>query len=121
MQERRNGASPVPVYPELYINEQQLHGLLILNKFGWKLVCIRRCHDLLPSVILKNRNEGRAGVLQHDGVLKLCEDLKIRNQAANEIDISDEITKDLLIKFAQYSHARWLEEEYSITFGSTFK
>jgi hypothetical protein len=115
MQDRRNGAKPVPSDPELYINEQQVHGLIILKKFGWRLVCIRRCHDLIPSVILRNRNEVRVGVLQHDGILKLSEDLRIRNQAANEVDVSEEITKDLLIKFGQYSHAGWSEEEHSFT------
>jgi hypothetical protein len=105
MQDRRNGASPIPSDPELYINEYQVHGLIILKKFGWKLVCIRRCHDLFPSVILNNRIEGRVGVLQHNGVLMLRDDLKIRNQNNNEVDLSDEITKGLLIKFSQYPQA----------------
>ncbi|MGD9163554.1 MAG: hypothetical protein PVF13_02220 [Chromatiales bacterium] len=120
MQERRNSVSPVPADPKLYINELQVNGLIILKKFGWRLVCIRRYHDLLPSVILKNRNEERVGVLQHDGILKLREDLKIRTLADNDVDMSEQITKAILLKLGQHSHTGWLEEKHSITLKSPF-
>jgi hypothetical protein len=113
MQDRRNSASPIPSDPGTYINEQQVHGLIILKKFGWNLVCIRRYNGTFPSIILNNRNEGRVGVLQYDGVLKLRDDLEIRNQKINEVATSDEITKDLLFRFAHHLSAGWLEGEKS--------
>jgi hypothetical protein len=115
MQERRNGASPIPTDPELYINAQQVHGLIVLKKFGWKLVCIRRCNDLYPSVILKNKQEGRVALLECDGILKLTDDLHIRNSSRKEKDVSDEITNALLAQFDRYSiPGGWNSESYSL-------
>jgi hypothetical protein len=102
-QERRNGASPIPTDPEFYITEQQVQGLIILKKFGWKLVCIRRCHDLYPSVILKNKSEGRVGVLEYNGVLKLSEGVCVRSKTRKDAEVSDEMTNNLLAKFGRYS------------------
>lgn len=104
MQERRNGASPIPSDPELYINEKQVHGLIILKKFGWKLVCIRRCQDLYPSVILKNKSEGLVGLLEYDGILKLSNDLNIRNKTRKEEEVSDEMTESLFVNLDRYTN-----------------
>ena len=111
--ERRNGASPIPTDPELYINELQVYGLIILKKFGWKLVCIRRCNDLYPSVILKNRAEGRVGLLECDGVLKLSNDLHVRNRTRKDKEVSDEVTNTLLAKFDRFANpGGWNAESY---------
>lgn len=111
--ERRNGANPIPTDPELYINEQQVYGLIILKKFGWKLVCIRRCNDLYPSVILKNSSEGRVGLLECDGVLKLSGDLHVRSGTRKEKEITDEATNSLLAQFDRFtSQISWNKERY---------
>ncbi len=104
IQDRRNGASPIPTDPELYINEQQVQGLIILKKFGWKLVCIRRCEDLYPSVILKNKVEGRVGLLECDGILKLSTHVRIREKTRRGEEVSDEMTNTLFAKFERYSN-----------------
>lgn len=104
IQDRRNGASPIPSDPELYINEQQVHGLIILKKFGWKLVCIRRCQNLYPSVILRNKNEGRVGLLEYDGILKLSDDLCIRNKTKKGEEVSDEMTESLFADIDRYAN-----------------
>lgn len=112
-QERRNGNNPIPTDPELYINEQQVYGLIILKKFGWKLVCIRRCNDLYPSVILKNTAEGRVGLLECDGVLKLSEDLHVRSRTKQDKEITDEVTNSLLAKFDRFAYpGGWNAESY---------
>jgi hypothetical protein len=85
MEERRIGESPVPDTHVHVINEQQLHGLEILGKFGWKLVCIRRPDDLNPSVILKNTKNGVLGTLETDGVLRLNNNLEVRKNRAFEL------------------------------------
>lgn len=113
-QERRNGASPIPSDPELYINEQQVHGLIVLKKFGWKLVCIRRCNDLYPSVILKNTQEDRVGLLESDGILKLSNSLHIRNRTRKDKVISDKVTDALLAKFDRFTNPTgWDRESYT--------
>lgn len=104
IQDRRNGASPIPSDPELYINEKQVHGLIILKKFGWKLVCIRRCQDLYPSVILKNKTEGRVGLLEYDGILKLSDDLHIRNKTRKNEEVSDEMAESLFADLDRYTN-----------------
>ena len=102
MLERRNGASPIPSDPEFYINEQQVQGLIILKKFGWKLVCIRRCQDLYPSVILKNKSQGLVGLLECNGILKLRDDLNIRNKTRKEEEVSDDMTDTLFADLDRY-------------------
>ncbi|MCG8018654.1 MAG: hypothetical protein JAY97_20815 [Candidatus Thiodiazotropha sp. 'RUGA'] len=67
MEERRIGGSPIPDTKIQGINQQQLHGLDILSKFGWKLVCVRKANDLNPAVILENRQNGILGTLETDG------------------------------------------------------
>ena len=84
MENRRMGEGPIPSTPELYINKQQVHGLAILRKFGWKLVCIRRAGIVNPSVILKNKADGTLGILEIDGALRICSDLAIRKASMFE-------------------------------------
>jgi hypothetical protein len=96
---RRNGAGPIPVEPEHYINEQQVHGLIILKKFGWRLICIRRCEETSSSVILKNSYDGLVGLLQMDGVLRISKELKVRNKGNNVMDISDDTLQVMLTMF----------------------
>lgn len=91
MENRRTGERPIPSTPELFINEQQVHGLIVLKKFGWKLVCIRREEEQYPSVILKNRLENTVGILQTNGILRLHKNLQIRKQKTFEIVTFEEI------------------------------
>jgi hypothetical protein len=102
-QDRRNGESPIPSDPELYINEQQVHGLIILKKFGWKLICIRRSDSLYPSVILKNSTERRLGLLEGDGILKLSSSISIRNRTRRERLLPEDMTETLLSKFDRFN------------------
>lgn len=99
MHNRRVGAGPVPSLPELYVNERQVHGLIVLKKFGWKLVCIRRSNDLNPEIILRNKVEGAVGFLESDGILRLSNDLRIRERAKFEPELSDNNTNELIQKY----------------------
>ncbi|MES9992643.1 MAG: hypothetical protein ABW098_11850 [Candidatus Thiodiazotropha sp.] len=101
MTNRRTGEGPIPSIPELYINEQQVHGLAILRKFGWKLVCIRRSDQLNPSVILKNRAEGVLAILQADGILRISQDLEIRKASIFEPIKADLNTDRLMARYTR--------------------
>ena len=76
--EKRFGMGPVPNSPEFYVNEQQVTGMSILRKFGWKLVCIRRpsFDEVMP--IFRNSHENAVGILGADGILRISHDLRIR-------------------------------------------
>ncbi len=76
--EKRFGMGPVPNAPEYYLNEQQVNGMSILRKFGWKLVCIRRPSIDEVTTIFHNKQEGSVGVLGQDGILRISSNLKIR-------------------------------------------
>jgi hypothetical protein len=76
--EKRVGLSPVPALPEMYINEQQVNGMSILMKFGWRLVCIRRLHMGSALTLLKHIQDHTVGVLGEDGILRLEPEIKIR-------------------------------------------
>jgi hypothetical protein len=80
--EKRFGMGPVPTSPEFYVNEQQVNGMTILRKFGWKLVCIRRpsLEEIMP--IFKNSHENAVGILGTDGILRICSDVRIRKSPA---------------------------------------
>lgn len=84
---RRRGAGAIPHTPERYINQHQVQGLIVLKKFGWKLICIRRNVEQAPSIVLKNRFDGSVGVLLDDGILKLQGDLKVRQSALHAVEI----------------------------------
>lgn len=101
MEERRNGMGPVPSNPELFVNEQQVWSLIILKKFGWKLVCIRRHYEYNhdPAMVLKNCEEAAVGVLETDGILRITNDLKLRKLSRHELQLMDIATISLLEKY----------------------
>lgn len=79
MGEKRIGVNPIPTKPRDYINEQQIYGLTVLRKFGWRLVCVRRRSKTPPTILLKNCLNKTYGILSGEGTLKLSNDLKIRD------------------------------------------
>jgi len=80
--EKRIGMGPVPASPQDYLNEIQVNGLIILQKFGWKLVCIRRPADDSVQTLIRNRIDRAVGILGRDGVLRLSRDIRLRAESA---------------------------------------
>jgi len=76
--EKRFNMGPVPTRPEYYLNEQQVNGMSVLRKFGWKLLCIRRSSINEVTTILKSRQENAVGILGKDGILRVTPTLKVR-------------------------------------------
>ncbi len=76
--DKRIGQSPVPSSPSFFLNEKQLKGINILEKFGWELAFIRRPLFNEVTPVVRNINEHAIGVLGVDGFLKIKNDLKIR-------------------------------------------
>ena len=80
--EKRIGLGPVPSSPEQYLNEIQVNGIIILQKFGWKLVCIRRPSSESVQTVVRNRLDKALGILGKDGIVRLSQDIKIRGETS---------------------------------------
>lgn len=98
--ERRIGKSSIPEKPAFFLNSQQIAGIRILRKFGWKLDFVRRpvFSDVTP--VLRNIRDNSLGILEIDGILKISSDIKTRktfrepsiNMALGELPTEIEIT-----------------------------
>ena len=104
MTDQRNRMGPIPTDPENHITEQQVNGLMILKKFGWKLVCVRRPQTPIDAstTILRNKQEGAVGILEPNGILKISDSLKIRKRNDSP-DILEFITKRLIERMSVIS------------------
>lgn len=76
--ERRIGKGSIPDKPAVYLSPQQMVGIKILRKFGWKLDFVRRpvFSDVTP--ILRNIRDNSMGILEIDGILRISSDIKTR-------------------------------------------
>jgi hypothetical protein len=109
MVEQRNRMGPIPADPENHITEQQVNGLTILKKFGWKLVCVRRSHDpvVASTTILRNKQEGTVGILESNGILTISDSLQIRDRK-DSADVLEFNTKRLIERMNDISFTRRL-------------
>lgn len=76
--EKRKGEKPVPDNLEDLVNEVQLLTLHQIERFGWRLMFVRRplFQDVIPVVV---SGEGdKIGVLDEDGRLDMQSPIKIR-------------------------------------------
>jgi hypothetical protein len=77
--DKRIGMGPIPSEPKYYLNREQVSGLAVLRKFGWRIVCVRRPSEYDTTTILVNKHTDKLGVLGSDGILRISRNLKIRN------------------------------------------
>ncbi|MCU7845092.1 MAG: hypothetical protein KZQ93_14780 [Candidatus Thiodiazotropha sp. (ex Monitilora ramsayi)] len=104
MAEKRNRMGPIPSDPENHITEQQVNGLVILKKFGWKLVCVRRAPDTTSTTIVRNKQEGTVGILESNGILKITNSLKIRKRKKESVEELEMKTQQLIERMSHLSH-----------------
>jgi hypothetical protein len=95
--DKRKGMGPIPSEPESYLKREQVNGLAVLRKFGWRIVCIRRPKKCITTTILINNETKKLGVLGSDGILRLTENIKIRNK--NQIKSRNERRKPAFFNF----------------------
>ncbi|PVV08527.1 MAG: hypothetical protein B6D77_11740 [gamma proteobacterium symbiont of Ctena orbiculata] len=72
---------PIPSEPKYYLNKEQVNGLEVLRKFGWRIVCVRRPTVFDTTTILLNKHTNKLGVLGSDGILRISNNLKIRENS----------------------------------------
>jgi hypothetical protein len=90
---------PIPSEPESYLRREQVNGLAVLRKFGWRIVCVRRPSKIITTTILINKDTKKLGVLGSDGILRLTENIKIRNR--DNLKSGNERTKRVFFKFGR--------------------
>ncbi|MET0005295.1 MAG: hypothetical protein DBP02_12760 [gamma proteobacterium symbiont of Ctena orbiculata] len=79
--DKRIGMGPIPSEPKYYLKKEQVNGLAVLRKFGWRIVCIRRPSVFDTTTILLNKHTNKLGVLGSDGILRLTNNIKIRDNS----------------------------------------
>jgi hypothetical protein len=79
--DKRKGMGPIPSEPESYLRREQVNGLAVLRKFGWRIVCVRRPSKLVTTTILINNKTKKLGILGSDGILRLTDNIKIRTKS----------------------------------------
>ncbi|MES9970036.1 MAG: hypothetical protein ABW092_08360 [Candidatus Thiodiazotropha sp.] len=84
--EKRIGMGPIPSEPKYYLNKEQVNGLEVLRKFGWRIVCVRRPTVFDTTTILLNKHTDKLGVLGSDGILRISNNLKIREDSKKKGD-----------------------------------
>ncbi|MBT2969973.1 MAG: hypothetical protein KME56_13830 [Candidatus Thiodiazotropha sp. (ex Ctena orbiculata)] len=84
--EQRIGMGPIPTEPKYYLNREQVNGLAVLRKFGWRIVCIRRPSLFETTTIMLHKNSNKLGVLGIDGILRITDNIKIRDKTKNMRD-----------------------------------
>ncbi|MES9992845.1 MAG: hypothetical protein ABW098_12880 [Candidatus Thiodiazotropha sp.] len=77
----RKGMGPIPSDPEVYLNREQVNGLSVLRKFGWRIVCVRRPSLFDTTTIMRHKNSKKLGILGSDGILRITENIKIRDKS----------------------------------------
>jgi hypothetical protein len=78
--DKRIGMGPIPAKPKSYLKKEQVNGLTVLRKFGWRIVCIRRPSAVKTTTILIHKVTNKLGILGSDGILRLTDNIKIRAQ-----------------------------------------
>ena len=75
--ERRGGTVPIPDNLREILNEVQWQALSGIKYSGWELRFLRRPLFQEPVLVVRNPNDGRIGVLDSDGSIKIQPDIKV--------------------------------------------
>jgi hypothetical protein len=75
--ERRGGNTPIPDNLKEILNEVQWRALSGIKYSGWELRFLRRPLFQEPVLVVHNPNDGRIGVLDSDGSIKIQPDIKV--------------------------------------------
>lgn len=76
--EKRKGSIPIPDNLEELLNKAQLQALSGLKYSGWELRYLRKPLFQEPMPVMHNTNDGRIGILDHVGILRIETHIKDR-------------------------------------------
>jgi len=78
--ERRKGIVPIPDNLNEMLNTPQRQALSGIEYTGWALRFLRRPLFQDPVLVVQNLNDGKIGVLDTDGTVKMQPAVKVREQ-----------------------------------------
>ena len=78
--EKRKGNIPLPKNLKEVLNEAQWQVLSGIEYAGWELRFLRRPLFQEPMLFIQNPNDGRIGILDKDGSIKIQSNIKVREQ-----------------------------------------
>jgi len=78
--EKRKGNIPLPKNLKEVLNKAQLDALSGMEYAGWELRFLRRPLFQEPMLFIQNPNDGRIGILDKDGSIKIQSNIKVREQ-----------------------------------------
>ena len=76
--EKRKGNIPIPGNLKEFMNEAQWKALSGIEYTGWRLRFVRRPLFQEPMLFIQNPNDGRIGILDKDGNVKIQPKIKVR-------------------------------------------
>ena len=82
--ERRCGDTLLPDNLKEILNEAQQQALSGIEYSGWEPRFLRRPLFQEPVLVLHNPNDGRMGILDRDGCIKIQPDLKVSDRGMQD-------------------------------------
>jgi hypothetical protein len=78
--EKRKGEISLPVNLEEMLNSAQRQALPGIEFLGWKPQFLRKSLFMSPVLVMHNAKDGRIGILDENGRLKIQTNIKVREQ-----------------------------------------
>ena len=82
--ERRRGHVRIPDDLTFILSESQASALPGIQYAGWDICFLRERPYMDPEVVIHNREDGRLGILDIDGLIRMPDKLKVRKQTPQE-------------------------------------
>lgn len=76
--EKRKGSIPIPDNLKELLNAAQLQALSGMKYSGWELRYLRRPLFQEPVLVVQNPNDGRIGILDKDGSIRIQTNIEVR-------------------------------------------
>ena len=80
--EKRKEGLSIPGNLKELLNEAQQQALPGIEYLGWELRFLRQPLFQAPALVVHNTNDGRIGILNEDGRIRIEEDIKVREQGS---------------------------------------
>jgi hypothetical protein len=78
--EKRNGNTPIPANLMEKLSEAQRKALPGIKCAGWEPWFLRQQMFQAPTLVMNNAIDGRIGLMDQDGRLRIQDDIKVREQ-----------------------------------------
>ena len=76
--EKRKGSIPIPDNLKELLNAAHLQALSGMKYSGWELQYVRRPLFQEPVLVVQNPNDGRIGILDKDGKIRIQANINVR-------------------------------------------